>query len=286
MKKLLNISILLLIAATLCAQKLKIDDGTISIDKVPIAKIEGESGLFKGIDLTYKSLDGQPLFRLKLKSSNYFIPTHESLWWYDIEFFKPAVRVNYLPKEAIKYSEKKMSEWLFITIDPKLLKNNEIDTAALRTFIAANDASEKIKLDTLAYAVYEATLINQLITSKITRDTKKPIICKELGSDGFYTTKTTLYDILQDGVVLAKIEKTIDKSSTSYTGTFKVYKKYTQPLEIDGKSFTEGLAAFVKVGNYGTITTIQDKKHNKVEFTIGENSQQQIAEFLVAGGYL
>lgn len=286
MKKTTLIIIFMISTILLHAQKVKVDDGTVSIDKVPVAKLEGKASLLKGIDLTYKSLDGQPLLRLTMKSSNYFIPTQTNIYWYDIEFFKTAKRVNILIKSGTYYSEKKLSELLFVTNVPSLLKNNEIDTASLRIFTAKNDASEKIKNDTSVYAEYESMLINKLKNSKIDRDLKKLVTCLQTSSNTLAWITTTTYDIIQDKILIGSIEKVIENANTGLSGKYKIFKKYNIPEIIGDKTFTNGIAAYIELGNYPKIITIQDKKNTRMESGIGDNSQQQIAEFLVNKGYL
>ena len=35
-----------------------------------------------------------------------------------------------------------------------------------------------------------------------------------------------------------------------------------------------------------SLMTVQDKNDNRIDFTIGENSQQQIVQFLIKHGYM
>jgi len=271
----------IIVAATITvqAQKVKVKDGKVLIDKVPVALIEGEAGMFKGIDLTYKSLDGNLLFTLKLEAQEFFMPGSAKPSWYQINFFKPAKAVRYsLDENGVYYSEKKISELMFGTITPPLLKNNEIDPAALEEFVSKYDATEKIKKDSAKQVTFENEMMEKLKLSQIDRNTDAPVVCKRESSDGV----TTKYEISQEKKIIGWIEQKVTEAMGTKKTEFWVYRKFATPQVIDGDSLPACFAAYYLQDSFPKIWTMQDKQATKVQL----KSLQELAEYMVKKGFM
>lgn len=286
MKKISIIMAFVFSVLVINAQKVKVDDGTVTLDKVPIAKVEGSSGLFKNTDLTYKFLNDQPMLRLTVQSSGYFIPTHKDLYWYEIQFFKPSKTVRVLIKGGAYNSQKKLSEMLFVTYTPQFLKNNEIDTVALSQFAEKNDGSKKIMEDTAVYNAYEIELRKALNNGRIDRDLIKPIILKSTGNEVVAWITTSTFDIIQDNVVIGSVEKRIENGNSGLSGNYKIFKRFKNSETIGGKPVQYGIASCVEIGSFPFFRTVQDKKEHKLDSKFSDKSENQIVQFLVSNGYL
>lgn len=249
MKKLSLLLIALFTAICIHAQKLKIDDGIITIDKKPIAKLEGESGLFKGIDLTYKSLSGEFLFKVTMEGADYFIPTWEESYWYELTFAKPSVKVRYVAA-GIHRNEKKISELFLIKVQPPLINGDAIDESALKEFVAQYDNSEAITKDSIAYMEYETALINQLSAIKIERDLKKPVSLKLRTSNAFGLSTTKTFDIIQDKKVIGYLEKYDETTSNQRKVVYQIFKNLNTPIKRGDKTISSGLALYCEMSSF------------------------------------
>ena len=285
MKEVMWAVLLLAIAMNVGAQKIKIDNGTVMMDKVAVLKVEGKVGLFKAMNLTYKSMEDQPVLSIREKVFNYFLPTYEPLNFYDITFHQADQRMSFVAKGRL-ISEKKVSQWLFVEMTPSLLKDNKIDSTTVNAFIKANDANEKINRDTLDYIAFEAALRDQL-RANLPRDYSKSVNFLAGKSEGFYGGASTTFNIYQGDAVIGKVVREIKHATPQNEVQFTIYKKLATPINERGQMVDYGVVAFTEMsGGTKDITTIQDKKTHRLDYFIGENSYQQLVQFLIKNSYL
>jgi hypothetical protein len=284
MYKLQLIAILFLVFPTLNAQKIKIDDGTVLLDKVPIAKINGNNGWGKDANLIYSSLDGKEILKINEGDFECFLPSHEGFWFYNIEFPTLGKKMTMVITSRYR-SEKAMTEWLFVKIKPSLFKNNLPDSTAINAFISTNDASQKVKNDTTSYKEYEALLQKSLAEKSLERNLKEPVVFKSKGEKRVNSENVLMYDIYQGNTLIGTLDKVQISNYGTITSKYNFYKKLTKPFTINGKTYETGIACFVTQGEI-YIVTVADKDYHKVPFPIGDSSEQQIAQFLISKGYL
>ncbi|HEY4786940.1 MAG TPA: hypothetical protein VIH57_12870 [Bacteroidales bacterium] len=286
MKKAIFIALAIFTMAATRAQKIKISDGNVLLDKVAIAKVEGKSGLFKKTDLLFSSLAGQPLLRVQEQRYDYFLETYDDLFWYEVENIKSGSKVAWAANA--NYSQKQLAEWLFVKTDPKLLKNDEIDTLAWNEFRKKTDVSSKIHADTIAYQEFETALIDRLKNAKRSgRDLGKPINFTQTSSNTFATRTVSSYKIYQDGYFIALLEKSVEKSSMGTEGYYRIYRPFDPVLTVGDKTYEKGLAGYMKISfTVPMLQITQLKKSIRADFATGDNSERAIVKYMVDNGYL
>ena len=288
MKKLTWIAILLFTITITQAQKVKVKDNTVFLDEAPIAKIEGKVGMVKQADFTYTTLDGKPILKLKEGCFEYFIPTFETFYYYNIEF--PSINKKFTTLINSRYiSEKKITEWLFVKITPSLLKNNALDSLAVNAFASKSDNSQKIQQDTTFYNLYEAANCESLKNTKnVSRNTTKPVIFIPVGGGRTVMRKKTYtFDIEQGGITIGRLEKIYESDPGLGQVIHFCFYKRTVPFKVGDQTYNYALVGYTKANQvYTEILTFVDKKKHRSETTFRENSEDLILKFLAINDYL
>jgi len=122
------------------AQEFSLKKDVILKDKVPYAKLTGESSLFKDTDLLVSSLNGHPLFTIKTWKYPTGNPAYKALKGVKIEFKASG---KSLIRTTTAYAKSKLVEELF-HFWSDLVVNNAIDPKAEADYISKFDNNEVV----------------------------------------------------------------------------------------------------------------------------------------------
>jgi hypothetical protein len=247
MKYVITFTVLLFSTTSYC-QKIQIKDGQILKDKIPVAKIEGETKLLQGANLMVKTLSDKPLFTVMTKTVNYhsyFQPSSEFL---EFHFLQPNVKVNQL--DLISHtSEKKIIGYLFDEMGKDFLTPEGMDETLVKSFAEKKDESSKIKEDTLKISEMTSFYHNGIKQTNLTRNRQAPITFKDfprekLNWDGYIAMKKSFYSdwsyqgIYQDNLLVGVLIKEMVKdvpNAPSYSAAQYFILKKINAAEVQGK---------------------------------------------------
>jgi len=266
---------------TAYSQKIKVKDGVVYRDDTPLAKMEGKIGLFKLLDLTVKNLNGDTLYTFKRKSYNFRNPEYPELNWYEFNFKKIGRSVKY-NKTGGWVREKAVADFLFSDINPPLVKDNDLDTAAINKFAVASDYTTKFEKDTAEKLGYDRALMEHLKMSYMKRDNSKPFVTIQVS----VKKNTITYMIRQGDTELGRLYETgADPSKPAQV--YKVERRFATPLMYNDKSYEYGTTAYITHnGSKWNFMTIQDNfnKHNFAPKST--DYKYEIILFLASNGFL
>lgn len=192
-------------------------------DKVPYAKISGESGLFKDTDLLVSSLTDVPLFTIKRWKYPTGNPDYSDLDGVKIEFKASG---KSLIRSGMPYAKAKIVAVIF-RFWSDLIVNNTIDPKTEADYISKFD-----NVDVVLAGMYEKTeseFLKGLVP--IARDTTAEVEVKQISeikqNNGSITQEVEIY---QGGVYLMSVRKL-----WTQTGVWSFYRKLEKPMEVHDK---------------------------------------------------
>ncbi len=270
-------------------QKIKVKKGSLLMDDVQVANVEGKINLLK-TDLTFKALDNSILFTMKDYFVAFDLPQFKDFSYYEINF--PKTEKTILCYKTISYyNEKQISKYLFVDCGLQI-KDNDIDPGSLSTFIEKYDETEKIVGDTIKAKELEKLIAEKLIENQIERDKTAEIVFKSVPSS---VADRAVNEIWQDNKLLGTL--TVDvkyppaqaPAGSEPDFTYTIEKMVATPFEFDGVEYDKALVAIVKVegGTLRKCLTFQDKKKHSIPLIKGEEQDlEKVTEYLIKKGYL
>ncbi len=278
------------------AQAIKIKKGIVSLDKIEVAKIEGEFSTKFNEQVEYQTLGGENIFTLRSRSSEYKHPRFEDRLWYDLEFASGGKVV--LPTDRIHFSNKKLIERL-LTYKPVIIGSNVLSEDMITEFKQLNDSSSVI-LAATEKIKKEVERIRQTLAETKEERNKKGFPKLRLSSVNYgrdfdigITSWTTVnYDIEYEGALIGGLTysfETMSSGSRSYTSgeIFKYYRRLKSPITINGFQELYELVAYQRSDQkaYEKLFTIEDGKNHSYPQATKEN-MEATARFLTDEGYL
>jgi hypothetical protein len=271
----LVLSMLLLINVSF-AQKYKVKDDMITRDKAPVGKLTGDAGVTK-TDLVIFGNSGEKVLSLTQGRFDPKNPFFQSIAWYNVKFEDTG-------KSFVIYHAG--------SCGPKCVLNNALAPAGIvfdgtviknqEDIISKNDIAAKIAKDTTEILGKHNTWMKLLNKNKILRDNEKPVVLiKESESLNVETTRT-VFNVVQDNIVVGKIIKLHTQSSIRVETTYEFYETLYAPEE----GMTEVPAGRVTDTfiDFEFMTIIDGKKH-KIKTEDKANAQKLLATYLVGNGY-
>ena len=264
------------------AQEFSLKKDVILKDKVPYAKLTGESSLFKDTDLLVSSLNGDPLFTIKTWKYPTGNPAYKALKGVKIEFKASG---KSLIRSTNNYSKNKLVEELF-HFWSDLIVNNAIDPKAEVDYISKFDNN-----DVALAQLYEKTESEYLKKMEpVKRDTAATIevnvTSQVTNKDGSITQETEIY---QGGVYLMSTRKL-------WTSQWEVafYRKVDEAMEVNDTATKKIQIATLTIpptalsqgiGNSDLFIN-RDIAVREIKIPAPKECEKQIVRYLTKLGYL
>jgi ribosomal protein L17 len=231
------------------SQKIQIKDGQIMKDKVPVAKLEGETKLLSGTNLKIKTLTDEPMVTIRTRTVDYHSHFQPATEFLEFHFVPANIKVSRL--DVISHtSEKKIVGYLFDEIGKDFLTQKGVDTILIKSFARKNDEASKIKEDTLKRLELISFYQNAIKEPGPTRNREASITFHDfsrtlLSWDGYnamtksYYSDWTFQGIYQDktllGIVIKEMVKDVPNAPACSAVQYFILKKITA-AKIQGKS--------------------------------------------------
>ena len=268
------------VAAT--AQEFTLKKDVILKDKVPYAKLTGESSLFKETDLLVSSLTDVPLFTVKAWKYPTGNPVYAKLAGVKIEFKASG---KSLVRPTTNYNKNKLVEELF-HFWSDLVVNNAIDPKAEADYIGKFDSNDVVLAQ--MYEKTEAEYLKKMVPIK--RDTSAAIevvqVSQVTNKDGSITQETKIY---QGGVYLMSMHKwwtsewvmsfTRDVDEAMEVNDTATKKIQICTLTIPSAALSQG------IGNSNLFINM-DIAVREIKIHSPKEAEKQITRYLTKLGYL
>jgi hypothetical protein len=264
------------------AQEFSLKKDVILKDKVPYAKLTGESSLFKDTDLLVSSLNGDPLFTIKTWKYPTGNPAYKALKGVKIEFKASG---KSLIRTTTAYAKSKLVEELF-HFWSDLVVNNAIDPKAEADYISKFDNNEVVRAQ-----LYEKTESEYLKKMQpVKRDTAAAIEVKVTSQvtnkDGSITQET---DIYQDGVYIVSTRKW-------WTSEWEVafYRRVDEAMEVNDTATKKIQIATLTIPSTALSQGIgtsdlfinRDIAVREIKIPAPKECEKQMVRYLAKLGYL
>jgi hypothetical protein len=264
------------------AQEYSLKKDVILKDKVPYAKLTGESSLFKDTDLLVSSLNGDPLFTIKTWKYPTGNPAYKALKGVKIEFKASS---KSLIRSTTNYSKNKLVEELF-HFWSDLIVNNAVDPKAEADYISKFDNNEVARAQ--LYEKTESEYLKKM--APVQRDTTATIevnvTSQVTNKDGSITQETEIY---QGGVYLVSTRK-------QWTSEWEVafYRKVDVAMEVNDTATKKIQIATLTIpptalsqgiGNSDLFLN-RDIATREIKIPAPKECEKQIVKYLTKLGYL
>jgi len=264
------------------AQEYSVKKDVILKDKVPYAKVTGESSLFKDTDLVVSSLTDVPLFTIKAWKYPTGNPKYKNLKGVKIEFKASG---KSLIRTTTTYAKGKLIEELF-HFWSDLIVNNAVDPKAEADYISKFDNNEVVLAQ-----LYEKTESEYLKNiAPVKRDTSAAIevkVTKKVTNKDQSITEET--DIYQDGVYIVSTRK-------QWTSEWEIlfYRKVDVAMEVNDTATKDiqiatltipSAALSQGIGNSNLFLN-RDIAVREIKIPAPKESEKQIVRYLAKLGYL
>ena len=276
MKKLVLALCIVSLVNVAFAQKYKVKDDMITRDKAPVGKLSGDAGVDK-TDLVVFGNAGEKVLSMSQGTFDVKNPFFRYISWYTVKFedtgksFVIYHAGNCGPKCVLNNALAPVG----IVFDGTFVKNQD-------DIISKNDIAAKIAKDTTEILNKHNSWVKLLSKNKILRDTEKAVVLtKDSESINVETTKT-VYNVVQDNIVVGKVVRYHTQSSTRVETTYEFYE--TLYAAEDGMTDVPAGKVTDTFIDLEFVTIIDGKKHRlKTEDKV--NAQKVIATYLVSQGY-
>lgn len=245
-------------------------------DKVPYAKISGESSLFKDTDLLISSLTDVPLFTIKRWKYPTGNPDYSDLDGVKIEFKGSG---KSLIRSGLPYGKAKLIPEIF-RFWSDLVANNTIDPKTEADYISKFD-NVKVVLAGM-YEKTESEFLKGLVP--IARDTTAEVEVKQISeikqNNGSITQEVEIY---QGGVYLMSVRKL-----WTQTGVWSFYRKLEKPMEVHDRYVNTVRIATLSVPGYAIsqgfgysdLFTNMDLQTQKMYIKSLKLAEKQVVKYL------
>jgi hypothetical protein len=287
MKKLILIIVGLYIILDISAQEYKVKKDIVYAAGIQIGTVEGEIGLLKVTNLTFKTNEGNSIFSIKSHSYNPRCPMFDNIYCYIIRFgdtqkefmmldtntrcFNARCLLNQLAKDSV------------ISFDGKYIENQD-------RIIGRYNYGKKFEEDSSKIERELENISAALKSSKLYRDQSKPIVIIDEQKQEYFQDDAVIYEIVQDDVVIADVivGRVILKSG-DIEMTYIVRKKLGKSFNGEDKYY----AAYYSVPSLQsgimstkTIYTFSDRKYHQIEYFEPKNTIRTILTWLIKNGYI
>jgi hypothetical protein len=259
------------------AQKYKVKDDMITRDKAPVGKLSGDAGVDK-TNLEVLGNNGEKILTVTQGTFNVQNPFFNYIRWYNIKFedtgktFKIYHAGNCGPKCVLNNALAPKG----IQLDGAFVKDQD-------AIIAKADISEKLGKDTTEILNKHNLWVKLLGKNKILRDGEKPIVLTKESESLNVETTTTIYNVVQDNIIIGKVVKHHTQSSTRVETAYEFFERLYQPEE----GITDVPAGKVTDMFFDLeFVTILDGKKHKLKVEDKANAQKALAVYLINKEYL
>lgn len=245
-------------------------------DKVPYAKISGESSLFKDTDLLISSLTDVPLFTIKRWKYPTGNPDYSDLDGVKIEFKGSG---KSLIRSGLPYGKAKLIPEIF-RFWSDLVANNTIDPKTEADYISKFDNVEVVLAG--MYEKTESEFLKGLVP--IARDTTAEVEVKQISeikqNNGSITQEVEIY---QGGVYLMSMKKL-----WTQTWVMSFYRKVDTAMEVNDTATKKIRIATLTIPNFvlsmgrgsADLFTNMDLKAQKFEIKSLKEAEKQVVKYL------
>jgi hypothetical protein len=258
------------------AQKYKVKDDMITRDKAPVGKLTGDAGVDK-TNLVIFGNSGEKVLSMSQGTFDPKNPFFRYISWYNVKFedtgksFVIYHAGNCGPKCVLNNALAPVG----IVFDGTVIKNQD-------DIIAKNDIAAKIAKDTTEILSKHNTWLKLLSKNKILRDTEKPVVLTKESEGINVETTRTVYNVVQDNIVVGKVIRLHTQSSTRIETTYEFY----ETLYAAEEGMTDVPAGRVTDTFFDVeFVTIVDGKKHKIKTEDKANAQKLLATYLVGNGY-
>jgi hypothetical protein len=281
MKKSILLSVCILIAVVLNAQKLTVKSGKILKDNIPVGKVEGEVGMIKSANLKFYGTDNNLIMSLEEKSFSLNNPLYSDYYYYIIKFEDSGKEMMYkisahCPGE--KCIVKKLADEAEFDFNGKAIPNQD-------EIIGKYDYTNAFITDTTEKRNQEALISQWLTENEILRDKSKDIVLMPQKTETFAYTTKTWYQVAQDNVVIGTALKEYT-SSPSVSTIYWISEKFYSPKGTNG-DINETFAAKATTSlNSLSVFTFAYKKWHTVNVKDVNYAEKELIKYLINNKYL
>ncbi|HEX6431640.1 MAG TPA: hypothetical protein VF008_28310, partial [Niastella sp.] len=266
----------LLIALAWCptflfAQKYNIKKGKITVDNSLIATYDGKGGILAFFNLTISSPGKKPLINVKERYFDLLNPLRRNdTRWAEITFFdNTEKKTGYLFPYNNRYLEKDLLGLLFNNDKPCLVQGEALNEQAVNDFIKAHKYD--FVTDSLYIRQFEKEN-KERILPQLSRDKKAPVTLEYDYKHTDESETIIVHNVLQDGVLLGKVEKIFTGGDVYYI----FWKRVLTPYSFEGETMDAAMLAFMKPadGNFDSdLVLMVDKSKHKLKITDRSNAE-------------
>jgi hypothetical protein len=234
----------MLITSWCIGQKIQIKKDVLLKDGEPIALLEGKAGTGNATMLVIKSLQGQPLMRVRSRYVNYKNNFYKGFIYHALEFLSLDKSAAILTEYTYS-SERKLIEYLYTTIGADFLGKDGLQAQPVTRFVDEQDQSKKIHADTTRIMNILKLERERLDIPPAARNAQLPFVLRSLGlrTSGNLTAET--FEIYQDNLLLGKVTKFISSQTptpgaTTIRSASYEFQRKIQQFEVEGELFDYG----------------------------------------------
>ncbi len=264
------------------AQEFSLKKDVILKDKVPYAKLSGESSLTKETDLTVSSLNDNPLFTIKAWKYPTRNPAFQHLSGVKIEFLASG---NSVIRSNMPYNKNKLINEVF-HFWSDLIVNNAIDPKAEKDYVDKFDNGELYLAS--EYEKAESEYLKKMLP--MSKDPSAPVsvtLIKE--------TKTPEGSIIQETEIYQGSDYLMSMKKL-WTSKWKMtfYRKVDEAMEVNDKAYKEIKIATLTVPNFVLTTgsgssllyTNMDTTEREIKIANLKEAEIEVAKYLIENKYL
>jgi len=257
----LSIAVIVFSLLTVKSQEISVKKGIVSFNDVPTLKMDGDCGIFKSLNYTFLSLNGDTLFTMKDNSTGFDDPRNSALFWHEFNISK--LKTSFIVEKNATFVNDKQVAKFFFSLQPNFIKNGDIDTTLLSQFISKNDYTSVKNATEASILEFERKQKSAIDETVLSRDLSQPVYIKPLSSDKYNLVgfnRYTVYEIVQDKVLIGVIVVEDKSSLDSKIFNYYFLKSLRNPFEHNGKTHSFGLLAYVENNNTGFMKNIYIKE--------------------------
>lgn len=239
-------------------QEIKVKKEIVYVNDVPAIRMAGDCGIFKKLNYSFISMEGDTLFKMKDNAFSFNDPRFETIFWHEF-VFKGSDRIVRIQKNSTFINDRQVIKFIY-SFQPPLIAGGTLDNDAVAKFTDKNDITAKITADTASNLGFERLQEKAVLASTLARDHNREVLLlkpahpENYNLEGFGTY--SVFEIWQDRTLIG-IAVQVVKQSFSETKTACYFmKKLVQPFEYNGFKNDFGMVAYVDDLNAGFLTTL------------------------------
>jgi hypothetical protein len=263
-------------AQSAIAQKYKIKDASITKDKVVVGSFIGDAG-FQKTNLQIFGTNGEKVLTVTEGRFSVKNPFFDYIYWYNVKFEDTGktLKLDHAGNCGEKCFINNVLVPNGIMLEGSIIKDQD-------AIISKEDISQRLNTDTTVILEKHNLWMKLLEKNTILRDKEKQVVLIKDSESANADVTTTVFNVVQDNIIVGKIIKYHTQSSTQISTTYSFFEKLYQPegtmTEVPAGKVTDTFMDLVFV-------TLIDGKEHKMRMDDKANAQNALATYLVSKGY-